>query len=103
MEDKIAKTILARLYANRIIGAKHTAFENLQKGFPKHLRGEAQKVAKELIKKGFVTLKPTSYGLQVSLNLYKMAEIEENNKRPVILAHLTLKFYYLGMRHAFYV
>jgi hypothetical protein len=82
MEDKIAKTILARLYADRIIGAKHTAFENLQRGFPKHLRGEARKAAKELIKKEVIMLKPTSYGLQVSLNPYKMAETEEMIKDP---------------------
>jgi hypothetical protein len=50
--------------------------------FPKHLRGEAWKVAKELIKKEVIMLKPTSYGLQVSLNPYKMAETEEMIKDP---------------------
>jgi len=80
--DVIAKTILARLYADRIIGGRHTAFENLSKGFPRHLRGEAKETAEWLIRKGFIIAKPTSYGLQVSLNHYRIAEIEEIIKSP---------------------
>jgi len=75
-EKIIASTILDYLYKHKILGGVHTAFENLQKKFPKHLRGEANKIAKELIKDGFILAKPTNYGLQVSLNNNKLDEIE---------------------------
>ncbi len=60
--------ILRKLYRHRIIGGKHTAIENLTKGLPKHMVGDAKHVVDELIKEGLIVPKPTSYGLQVSLN-----------------------------------
>jgi hypothetical protein len=50
----------------------HTAIENLPKGFPKHLRGQVKEVAED----GLLLKKPTSYGLQVSLNPHRLADIE---------------------------
>lgn len=67
--------ILRKLYRHRIIGGKHTAVENLTKGLPKHIVGDAKKAVDELIKEGLVVPKPTSYGLQVSLNPEKIEEI----------------------------
>lgn len=67
--------ILRKLYRRRIIGGKHTVVENLTKGLPKHVVGEAKKAAEELIKEGLVIKKPTSYGLQVSLNHQRINEI----------------------------
>ena len=69
------KIILRKLHRHRIIGGKHTAVENLTKGLPKHAIGEAKKAVNELIKENFVLAKPTSYGLQVSLNPEKIDEI----------------------------
>ena len=71
----IEKIILRKLYRRRVIGGKHTAIEHLTKGLPKHAAGEAKNAVKELIKEGFVLQKPTSYGLQVSLNPEKIDEI----------------------------
>ncbi len=71
----LKKIILRKLYRHRIIGAKHTAIENLTKGLPRHLAGEAKNIAKELVKEGLLLTKPTSYGLQVSLNPEKLDEI----------------------------
>ncbi|MBS3133561.1 hypothetical protein J4470_05585 [Candidatus Woesearchaeota archaeon] len=71
----IKKIILRKLFRHRIIGGKHTAVENLTKGIPKHIVGEAKEAVKELIKEGFVIPKPTSYGLQVSLNPERIEEI----------------------------
>lgn len=71
----LEKAILRKLYRHRIIGAKHTAIENLTKSLPKHIVGEAKESIKELIKEGFLLQKPTSYGLQVSLNPEKIDEI----------------------------
>ena len=70
------KIVLKKLYRHRVIGGKHTAIEHLTHGLPKHVVGEAKDAVKKLIKEGLVLTKPTSYGLQVSLNPEKIAEIE---------------------------
>lgn len=59
------------------MGGVHTSFDVLARGIPKHLRGEAKEVAAELIKDGLLLSKPTSYGLEVSLNPKKRNEIEK--------------------------
>ena len=68
----LKKVILRKLYRHRVIGGKHTAIENITKGLPKHFVGEAKEAVKELIKEGLIIPKPTSYGLQVSLNPEKI-------------------------------
>jgi hypothetical protein len=40
--NPIQKTVLERMLKDTIIGGKHTAVENLKKGFPKHMRGEVE-------------------------------------------------------------
>ena len=76
-EEKIKATILYNLRRKKVIGGVHTPFDTLKKGFPAHLGREINKIAKQLIKKGFLITKPTSYGLQVSLNKNRLKEIEE--------------------------
>jgi len=71
------KIILRKMFRLRVIGGKHTAIEHLTKGLPKHAVGEAKNAVKELIKEGFILQKQTSYGLQVSLNPEKIAEISK--------------------------
>ncbi len=66
--EEIKKTILKKMVIHRYWGGKHTAYDNLQKGFEPHLIKEVKKVADELIKAGIIIPKPTSYGLHVSLN-----------------------------------
>ncbi len=61
-------------------GGSHTSFDNLPKGFPSHVRGNVKEVAKNLIKEDLLISKPTSYGLEVSLNPEKKKEIEELTK-----------------------
>ncbi len=73
----LKKIILRKLYRRRIIGGKHTAMEHLTKGLPKHMAGFAKEAVKDLIKEGFILQKPTSYGLQVSLNPEKIDEISK--------------------------
>jgi hypothetical protein len=75
-EDKIKATILYHLRRKKIIGGVHTHFDTLKKGFPSHLGKDIDKIAKELIKQELLITKPTSYGLQVSLNKEKIIEIE---------------------------
>lgn len=74
--ESIRRKLLKKLYLHRIIQHKHTSFENLPKGFPPHLRGEVKEVAEELIREGLFLSKPTSYGLEVSLNHVRIQEIE---------------------------
>lgn len=71
----LRQVILRKLFRRRIIGGKHTAFEHVTAGIPKHLHGEAKNAADELIKQGLVLTKPTSYGLQISLNPDRIDEI----------------------------
>ena len=80
-EDKIKATILYHLRRKKVIGGVHTHFDTLKKGFPSHLGREVNKLARELIKKGFLLTKPTPYGLQVFLNKEKLSEIEEFIKK----------------------
>lgn len=64
------------MYLDKIIGGKHTAVENLKKGFPSHRKGDVDDEVKELIRAGFILPKITNYGLQVSLNPRMIPEIE---------------------------
>ena len=77
LEKQLEKDLLRKLLHHKYIGAKHTSIDNLPKSFPKHLRGEIKKAIKELIKKGFLLVKPTSYGLEVSVNPNKLEEISK--------------------------
>jgi hypothetical protein len=72
-DDQIKATVLFKLYKRGNWGASHTAFENLKKGFKESELGKGglkrvEKMAKELVRAGLIIAKPTSYGLQVSLN-----------------------------------
>ncbi|MEE8168841.1 MAG: hypothetical protein V3T58_08235 [Candidatus Hydrothermarchaeales archaeon] len=80
------KAILEKLYKLRYVGGRHTSESNVPKGFPKHARGDIKKALKALIREGYILPKPTSYGLEVSLNprliaeIRKMLEIEIEHK-----------------------
>jgi len=66
-----------KMFKNTVIGGRHTAVENLRKGFPKHMRGEVEDGIRKLIRTGFILSKPTGYGLQVSLNPRMIEEIKK--------------------------
>ena len=53
----------------------HTSFDNLQKGFPKELRGRVKELSDGLKKEGILFVKPTNYGEEVSINMEKKEEI----------------------------
>ncbi len=67
-EKQLKAFILNKLARHAYWGGKHTSFDNLQKGTPQHIRNEIKRVGKKLIKDGLLIAKPTSYGLEVSLN-----------------------------------
>jgi len=69
MNETIAKVLLHKLFRHGYIEAKH-------------MHKEVMKTAEKLTKKGLLTLKPTSYGIHVSLNLHRIAEIEQKIRDP---------------------
>jgi len=77
MDTETAKRILENLYNKDYIGAKHTSPTNALKGLPKHLRGNGEKILKQLQTLGYITPHPTSYGTQISLNKNKLKEIKQ--------------------------
>ena len=58
-------------------GESHTSFDDLPKGFRKDLRGSVKEIAEDLIKKGLLLDKTTSYGRHVSLNPKMKADIDK--------------------------
>jgi len=71
----LKKHVLRKLFRRRAIGGRHTAIEYVMLGIPGHETGVAKKAADELINEGLIIPKPTSYGLQISLNPERLDEI----------------------------
>jgi len=67
--------ILDKLSRRGCWEARHTSFDNIPKGSPTHMRGEIEEAAHELVKRGLIRIKPTSYGQEVSLNFARKEEI----------------------------
>ncbi|MCX6821787.1 MAG: hypothetical protein NTW30_03335 [Candidatus Aenigmarchaeota archaeon] len=72
-DAEIKDLILHKLFMRRCWGAKHTSFENLDRGFkPQELGKKGYKrimdMGKDLIRENLLLSKPTYYGLEVSLN-----------------------------------
>ncbi|PIN74532.1 hypothetical protein COV18_06540 [Candidatus Woesearchaeota archaeon CG10_big_fil_rev_8_21_14_0_10_37_12] len=77
MEDGDLKGfIVKKLFHHNYVGGKHTSIDNLKKGLPTHIKGDVISAVKLLIKEQIILSKPTSYGVQVSLNPRKKQEIE---------------------------
>jgi hypothetical protein len=72
---RIRATIFDKLDRRGKWGPIHTSKENAVKGLPSHQLGTANNVLEEAIKEGFLNLKPTSYGDQISLNFTRKDEI----------------------------
>lgn len=69
--------ILKKMVRHRWWDGKHTAFDDIPKGAPKEQRKKIKKEVKKLIREGLIVPKKTGYGLHVSLNVKKKAEIEK--------------------------
>lgn len=76
-EEEMKRALLRKLAKHGYWGGRHTAFDNLHKGFPKHLGKEIKDIAEDLIKHNLLIPKPTGYGLHVSLNPKMKNEIEK--------------------------
>jgi len=71
------RKILKKMIDYSFIGEKHTSADNIPKGFARDERGEVKKALKNLIREGYVMPKITIYGLEVSLNPRRLAEIHQ--------------------------
>ena len=71
------RAVLEKLYKLRYIGGRHTSINNVMKGFPKHARKDVRKASRALIREGYILSKPTSYGIEISLNPRMIAEIRK--------------------------
>ena len=76
-DDEIKGKILHKLTRLGKFKHSHTSIDNLPKGFPGDLRGRVKEMIKELIKERLLFSKPTSYGLEVSINLEMKEKIME--------------------------
>ncbi|RLG19903.1 hypothetical protein DRN67_01425 [Candidatus Micrarchaeota archaeon] len=76
-DEELASTILHKLVRKRKWGHSHTSFANLSKSAPSHLKGDFKRIAEQLIKERLLISKPTSYGLEVSLNPQKAEKIKQ--------------------------
>ncbi len=74
--EKIRATIFDKLDRRGKWGPVHTSKENALKGIPSHGLGTAKEVIEAAIKEGFLNLKPTCYGDQISLNFKKKEDIK---------------------------
>jgi len=85
-DEQIKTIVLHKLFMRRCWGGKHTSFDNLKKGIKVNELGKeglkkVDKMVKELIHEGLIISKPTSYGLEVSLNPNFSKEIIERIRK----------------------
>jgi len=76
-DDEIKGKILHKLTRLGKFKHSHTSVDNLPKGFPSEIKGKVKNIIKELIKERILFKKPTSYGMEVSINLEKREKIME--------------------------
>ena len=76
-KEQLKSFIVKKLFHHGYIGGRHTDIENLKKGLPSHIKGDAKGAVEELIKEEILIPKPTSYGLHVSLNPKMKDKLQE--------------------------
>ncbi len=77
MNQQIKAWALNRLKRHRYIGGKHTDENNIRKGADPQNYHEIEIITKDLVKSGYISTKPTSYGKHVSLNPRLIKEVDE--------------------------
>ena len=69
--------ILFNLLWMGYVGGRHTSEDNVIKNFPRDERKKAKKALKKCYNKGYLILKPTHYGQEVSINPRMLKEIRK--------------------------
>ena len=85
-DDEIKARILWKLKRRGNIAHSHTSFDNLAKGFEPRFLGKKghrriRELAEDMIREGLLNKKPTSYGLEVSINSTRMKDVDDLIKR----------------------
>lgn len=84
--------ILFNLLQMGYIGGRHTSTDNIIKNFPIRERKMAKKALKKCYNEGYFIIKPTHYGLEISLNprmikkIRNMPEIREMEEKYRIIS-----------------
>ncbi len=73
--DAIKGKVLHKLTRLGKFHHSHTSLDNLPKGFPKEVRGSVKVMVKELIRERILFVKPTQYGVEVSVNTEEKEKI----------------------------
>ena len=77
--EEIQANILHQLFRKQKWMANHIAYDKIKKWVVVGLRGkngkETDRILKQLIRENLILAKPTSYGLQISLNIDHKEEI----------------------------
>jgi hypothetical protein len=76
-DNELKAAVLRKMLMHRWIGGKHTAIDNIPKGFPPYIRNDISRVTEDLIREGFIVRKPTSYGEHVYLNPKRVYEAKK--------------------------
>lgn len=76
-DSEIKGKILHKLTRLGKFHHSHTSIDNLHKGFPKEIGKDIRRCVDGLLKEGILFAKPTSYGLEVSINTEKKEKIME--------------------------
>lgn len=69
--------ILFNLLWMGCVGGKHTSSDNIIKNFPRHERKKAKRALKKCYNEGYLIIKPTHYGQEVSINPRMLKEIRK--------------------------
>jgi len=75
--EEIKGKILHKLTRLGKFKHSHTPIDNLPKDFSGDLKGRVKDMTKELIKEEILLTKPTSYGLEISINLEQREKVLE--------------------------
>ncbi|MDI6859387.1 MAG: hypothetical protein QMC85_02705 [Methanocellales archaeon] len=75
--SQIERKVLKKLMRHTYVGKRHTAKDNIPKGFPKDERGDVRKAIKSLVRNGYLIEHPTSYGIHVSIDPARTDEVKE--------------------------
>lgn len=87
-DEELKAWILYKLAKHGYFHGRHTAFDNIAKGFkPQHLGKLGHRrignLTNDLIREGFVIKKPTSYGLHIYLDSARSKEMKDFIKRII--------------------
>ncbi|MBS3062950.1 MAG: hypothetical protein J4203_03685 [Candidatus Diapherotrites archaeon] len=74
--SKLRWWILNKMVRKNLWGGKHLDYELIAHGLPKDQRKDVEEELDKLVKEGLIVPKPAHYGLQVSLNVHRKADIE---------------------------